>query len=177
MPAGSFGLWALECHDPPSSGERVDGQRLECGLAGIISLPPKSNSVSPWSPPASGPFQPQQGYGGFRLQALMDMIRDQVSGAQVSEIIEGWLEFYSATVRLDNGLSLLVSTDADVPEVLFEVMRFVDLDRPQRFAFEARAGLGSFYSDKLPSQTAVDLLNQYRAADATPPAGSSSASD
>lgn len=111
------------------------------------------------------------------MQALVDMIRDQVSGAAVSEIVEGWLQFYSATVRLDNGLSVLVSTDADVPEVLFEVMRFVDRGRPQRFAFEARAGLGSFYSDKLPSQTVVDLLNQYRAADATPPAGSRSASD
>lgn len=146
-------------------------------LAGIISLPPQSDIVSPWSPPAPGPSQPQQGYAGFRLQALMDMIRDQVSGAQVSEIIEGWLEFYSATVRLDNGVSLLVSTDADVPEVLFEVMRFVDRGWPQRFAFEARASLGSFYSDKLPSQTVVDLLNQYRAAGATPPAASSSASD
>lgn len=105
----------------------------------------------------------------MRLQALLEMIRYQVAGAEASEIIEGCMEFYSATVRLQNGLSVLVSTDADVPQILFEVIRFVDGDRPQRLPFEARASVGSFYCDKLTSQSTIDLLNQYNGTAASAP--------
>lgn len=125
--------------------------------------------MSAWSSSAPAAFDPEEGYGRERLQSLMGMIRAQVGGATLSDAIAGSMGFHSVTVTLPNGLSLLVSTDADIPEALFEVIRFLGPDDVQQYPFEARASLGSAYCDKLPSQAAVDLLKRYMQPDVMPP--------
>lgn len=126
--------------------------------------------MSAWSSSAPAAFDPEEeGYGRERLLSLMEMIRTQVPGARLSEAIAGSMGFHSVTVELTNGLSLLVSTDADIPEALFEVIRFLGPDDVQQYPFEGRASLGSAYCDKLPSQAAVDLLNRYMQPDVAPP--------
>ena len=125
--------------------------------------------MSAWSSSAPAAFDPEEGYGRERLLSLMEMIRTQVAGATLSDAIAGSMGFHSVTVTLPNGLSLLVSTDADIPEALFEVIRFLGADDVPRYTFERRASLGSAYCDKLPSQAAVDLLKRYMQPDVSPP--------
>lgn len=126
--------------------------------------------MSAWSSSAPAAFDPEEGYGRERLLALIEMIRQHVPDVAMSDVIAGSMGFHSVTVTLANGLSLLVSTDADLPEALFEVIRFVSADDVQQYEFEMRASLGSAYCDKLPSQTVIDLLNRYKLPDVQPPA-------
>ena len=126
--------------------------------------------MSAWSSPGPAAFDPEGGYGRERLLALIDMIRKHVPDVALSEVIAGAMGFHSVTVTLASGLSLLVSTDAELPEALFEVIRFVGADDVQQYDFETRSSLGSAYCDKLPSQTVVDLLNRYKLRDVRPPA-------
>ena len=125
--------------------------------------------MSAWSSAAPAAFNPEEGYGRERLRCLMEMIRTQVPGASLSDTIAGSMGFHSVTVSLPDGLSLLVSTDADIPEALFEVIRFLGADDVPQYSFERRASLGSAYCDKLPSQAAVDLLKRYMQPDVSPP--------
>lgn len=103
------------------------------------------------------------------MLGLIDVIRAQVSAAALSDMIAGSMGFHSVTVTLPSGLSLLVSTDADLPEALFEVIRFVAAEDVQQYPFETRASLGSAYSDKLPTQSVVELLRRYMLPDVQPP--------
>lgn len=126
--------------------------------------------MSAWSSSAPAAFDPEEGFGRERLLSLMQMIRTQVAGASLSDAIAGSMGFHSVTVNLAaNGLSLLVSTDADLPEALFEVIRFLGPDDVQQYPFEQRSSLGAAYCDKLPSQAAVDLLKRYMQPDVVPP--------
>lgn len=125
--------------------------------------------MSAWSSSVPAASVPQQGYARERLLFLMEMIRTEVPGARLSEVIAGSMGFHSVTVELSNGLSLLVSNDADLPEALFEVIRFLGPDDVQQYPFEGRSSLGSAYCNKLPSQAAVDLLKRYTQPDVTPP--------
>lgn len=113
--------------------------------------------------PQSAPTSPAplHGFCRIRLLSLAQDIRASVSGAVLSEVIPGAMGFHSMTVSLSNGLVLLVSTDADLPEALFEVIRFVDSDSVQQYPFEPRVALGSAYSDKLTTPAVLHLLNRY----------------
>jgi hypothetical protein len=104
------------------------------------------------------------------MLGLISVIRAQVAGAALSELIAGSMGFHSVTVTLPGGLSLLVSTDADLPAALFEVIRFVAAEDVQQYPFETRASLGSAFSDKLPTQGVVALLHRYMQPDVQPPA-------
>lgn len=125
--------------------------------------------MSAWSSSAPAAFDPEEGYGRERLLSLIDMIRRQVADVALSDVIAGAMGFHSVTATLPSGLSLLVSTDADLPEALFEVIRFVGADDVQQYSFEARASLGSAFCDKLPSQNVVELLNRYKLPDVQAP--------
>lgn len=125
--------------------------------------------MSAWSSSAPAAFDPEEGYGRERLLSLLELIRTQVAGASLSDAIAGSMGFHSVTVTLANGLSLLVSTDADLPEALFEVIRFLGPNDVQQYPFERRSSLGSAFCDKLPSQAAVDLLIRYMQPDVVPP--------
>ena len=126
--------------------------------------------MSAWSSPGPAAFDPEEGYGRERLLALINMIRQYVPDVALSDVIAGSMGFHSVTVTLANGLPLLVSTDADLPEALFEVIRFVSADDVQQYEFETRASLGSAYCDKLPTQMVLDLLNRYKLSAVHPPA-------
>lgn len=105
--------------------------------------------------PATGP------YSLTRLQLLLDRIKAVLPDASASDIIEGSFEFNSTTVTFGNGLQVLVSVDADLPEALYEVVRFAMPRQVQRYPFETRTTLGPAYSDKLSSDAVLELLRQY----------------
>lgn len=127
--------------------------------------------MSAFFPAHFASFDPEQRYRRARLLSLLGMIRTQVPDATLSSVVKGRMGFYSATAAFQNGLSILLSTDADLPEALYEVIRFATNDRADRYPFETRASLGFFFADKLSSQAVVDLLKRYSQSDVQPPAG------
>ncbi len=76
--------------------------------------------------------------------------------------------YCSVTLRFDNGHLVLLAVDADLPEVLFEVVRFVSPADTHKYPFERRCTLGAAYTDKLSGEAAMELMQLYSA---LPPKG------
>lgn len=103
------------------------------------------------------------GYNRARLASLLEMVSEAIPLARSALADDGSFDYVSATISLPNGISVLAALDADLPDALFEVIRFVVAPQPPIFDFEARATLGAAYSDKLSRASAVQLLQKYAA--------------
>ena len=65
------------------------------------------------------------------------------------------------TIRVANGVELLASGDADLPWLLFEVVRYVQPGDVTKHPFEGCASPSYAFTDKLSGQAAVALIGQY----------------
>ncbi len=101
------------------------------------------------------------GYNRARLESLVQMVVTAIPSARTCFAADGSFGYVSATIGFENGLEVLAACDADLPQALFEVVRFVTPPQPPIFAFEARATLGAAFSDKLTREGAVQLLLKY----------------
>ena len=97
----------------------------------------------------------------IRLRALLARVNEQLPGVTQSNIVQGSFDFNSATVTFANGLEVLLSVDADLPEALYEVVRFVKPRDTHKYPFETRTTLGAAYSDKLSGDAALTVLEQF----------------
>jgi len=98
-----------------------------------------------------------------RIIALRRAVAAQMREADVSEITPGSMEFYSFHVLLPGGADVMLALDADLPDALYEVVRFINAGDQPRHPFEGRGGFGSAFTDKLPKMAVLDLLRRYAA--------------
>jgi len=104
-----------------------------------------------------------------RLERLLDRLAGALPQATAASLIEGAMGYCSVTLRFETGHQVLLSVDADLPEVLFEVVRFVTPAEPVRHPFERRSTLGAAYTDKLSGDAAMEILRAYSSLAALPP--------
>jgi len=102
-----------------------------------------------------------EAYNLTRMRQVIARLASELPGANVSEITVGAMGFTSVTVSFANGYSVLLSVDADLPEALYELVRFVAPHDVHRFPFEARTTLGAAYSDKLSGDALLRTLAEY----------------
>ena len=100
-------------------------------------------------------------YNRARVESLLQMVVGAIPSAKTCFSANGSFGYVSATIGFSNGLEVLAACDADLPQALFEIVRFVTPPQPAIFAFESRATLGAAYSDKLTREGAVQLLQKY----------------
>lgn len=108
--------------------------------------------------------QPPGFTGAHNLTRLRDLLRrvtEQLPEAKLSPVVEGSFAFNSVTIAFSNGFEVLVAVDADLPEALYEVVRFVSPRDVHLYAFETRRTLGAAYSDKLSGDAVLAVLKQY----------------
>lgn len=79
-------------------------------------------------------------------------------------ITEGALDFLSAVLTLPNGIVLIVSLDADMPDALFEVVRLPMGAGDTRLEFESRDPLGVARAAYLTTDHVLQLVAKYAAA-------------
>lgn len=113
----------------------------------------------------------------IRLRDLLARVNEQLPNVRPSNIVQGSFDFNSATVTFANGIDVLVSVDADLPEALYEVVRFVKPSDVHQYPFERRTTIGAAYNDKLSGDAVLELLKQYATAAAPTPQNSQPGSD
>ena len=108
-------------------------------------------------------------YNRARVESLLQMVVAALPTAKACMSSDGSFGYVSASIEFSNGISVLVACDNDLPQALFEVVRFSSPLQPPLLAFEARATLGAAFSDKLTREGSVKLLQQYAAVPASQP--------
>lgn len=108
-------------------------------------------------------------YSRQRLDSLLELVQACIPTATGERSDDGAFGYVSANIRFQNGITVLAACDADVPQALFEVVRFVAPSQPAKYPFERRGTLGAAFTDKMSRAGVLQLLRQYdQLAESTP---------
>lgn len=96
-----------------------------------------------------------------RLRTLIDRLRAEIAGIDVSGPLAGDGLVATANVTLPNGYDLVLAVDHDVPDVFYEVARFADPGDEPKLPFEGAGLHGSALTDHLMLESVIQIVRNY----------------